>query len=195
MGTAALLAFPLSTASGSHRTEAATGRSQDEAFHGFYAATARPLWAYLRAASGNRAVADDLLQESYLRLLTADLRHEEDSGRRAYLYRIAGNLLKDHWRRERRRPTAAPLLDDEGAAEPVAGVDASTAGNAQLDVQRALARLAPRDRQLLWLAHVEGASHREVAAALGLAAASVRVLLFRARRRLAAQLGVGGEWR
>jgi RNA polymerase sigma-70 factor (ECF subfamily) len=58
-----------------------------------------------------------------------------------------------------------------------------------MDVQRALAKLALRDRQLLWLAHVEGASHREVAAALGLGVASVRVLLFRARRRLAAHLG------
>jgi RNA polymerase sigma-70 factor, ECF subfamily len=181
--TAAVLAFPLST------TRAATGRSQDEAFHSFYAATARPLWAYLRAASGNRAVADDLLQESYLRILTADLRHEGESGRRAYLYRIAGNLLKDHWRREKRRPTAGPLVDEEHAADSTARTPPSTAGDAQLDVQRALARLAPRDRQLLWLAHVEGASHREVAAALGLAVASVRVLLFRARRRLAAQLG------
>jgi RNA polymerase sigma-70 factor (ECF subfamily) len=191
--TAAVLAFPLSIASGSHRTAATTGRSQDEAFHGFYASTARPLWAYLRAASGDRAIADDLLQESYLRMLTADLHHGGESGRRAYLYRVAGNLLKDHWRRERRRPTGAPLADDD-AVEPSGSTDASAAGDAQLDVQRALARLGPRDRQLLWLAHVEGASHREVAAALGLAAASVRVLLFRARRRLAAQLA-GGEGR
>ena len=43
--------------------------------------------------------------------------------------------------------------------------------------------------------HVEGASHREVAHALGLAVASVRVLLFRARRRLAAQLGAAGSAR
>ena len=189
MERAAVLAFPLSTA------RATTGRSRDEAFHSFYAATARPLWAYLRAASGDRAVADDLLQESYLRMLTADFRDEGESGRRAYLYRIAGNLLKDHWRRERRRPTPAPLVDEEGGAEPAVATGSSTAGDAQLDVQRALARLAPRDRQLLWLAHVEGASHREVAVALGLAAASVRVLLFRARRRLAAQLGAAGASR
>jgi len=191
MESAAVLAFPLPA------SRAATGWPRDEAFHGFYAATARPLWAYLRAACGSGAVADDLLQESYLRLLTADLRHEEDGGRRAYLYRIAGNLLRDHWRRERRRPTAAPLADMDGAVESgvAAPASAATAGDAQLDVQRALARLGQRDRQLLWLAHVEGASHREVAHALGLAVASVRVLLFRARRRLAAQLGAAGSAR
>jgi RNA polymerase sigma-70 factor, ECF subfamily len=191
MESAAVLAFPLPAA------RAAAGWPRDEAFHGFYAATARPLWAYLRAACGSGAVADDLLQESYLRLLTADLHYEEDGGRRAYLYRIAGNLLRDHWRRERRRPTPAPLADMDGAVESGAAAPASAveAGDAQLDVQRALARLGPRDRQLLWLAHVEGASHREVAHALGLAVASVRVLLFRARRRLAAQLGAAGSAR
>ncbi len=192
MASAAVLALPL------RATRAATGWPRDEAFHSFYAATARPLWAYLRAACGSGAVADDLLQESYLRLLTADLRYEEDGGRRAYLYRIAGNLLRDHWRRERRRPTGAPLVDDmDGAVESCVAAPASAAatGDARLDVQRALARLGPRDRQLLWLAHVEGASHREVAHALGLAVASVRVLLFRARRRLAAQLGAAGSAR
>lgn len=188
METAAVLAFPLPATSASARTEAATGRSQDEAFLSFYAATARPLWAYLRASCGDRAVADDLLQESYLRILTVDLRHEGESGRRAYLYRIAGNLLHDHWRRERRRPSTAPPIDEEATVH-TSHDNAATAGDAQMDVQRALARLAPRDRQLLWLAHVEGASHREVAAALGLGVASVRVLLFRARRRLAAHLG------
>jgi RNA polymerase sigma-70 factor (ECF subfamily) len=192
VATAAVLAFPLRVAS-SARTDAATGWSQEEAFRSFYAATARPLWAYLRASCGDGAVADDLLQESYLRLLTVDLRHEGESGQRAYLYRIAGNLLRDHWRRERRRPTAAPLIDDDHPRDT--GTNrAAASGDAQMDVQRALAKLAPRDRQLLWLAHVEGATHREVARALGLAAASVRVLLFRARRRLAAQLG-GAEAR
>ena len=188
METAAVLAFPLSGISGSARTAPATGWSQDEAFLSFYAATARPLWAYLRASCGDRAVADDLLQESYLRMLTVDLRHEGESGQRAYLYRIAGNLLHDHWRRERRRPSTAPLIDDD-TTDHASHRNAATAGDAQMDVQRALSKLALRDRQLLWLAHVEGASHREVAQALGLAVASVRVLLFRARRRLAAQLG------
>jgi RNA polymerase sigma-70 factor (ECF subfamily) len=132
-------------------------------------------------------LADDLLQESYLRLLSADLGHEGESGRRAYLYQIASNLLRDHWRRQRRRPEPAPL-EDEGFA---VAAPALAPSSARVDVQRALARLTPRDRQLLWLAHVEGSTHREVAKALGLGAASVRVLLFRARRRLAALLGDG----
>jgi RNA polymerase sigma-70 factor (ECF subfamily) len=55
-----------------------------------------------------------------------------------------------------------------------------------------MAELSPRDRQMLWLAYVEGASHREIAKALGLRAASIRSMLFRARQRLAEQLKARG---
>jgi RNA polymerase sigma-70 factor (ECF subfamily) len=49
----------------------------------------------------------------------------------------------------------------------------------------ALARMRPRDRQILWLAHAEGYSHREIAEITGLASASIRLMLFRARRKIA----------
>ena len=55
-----------------------------------------------------------------------------------------------------------------------------------------MADLSPRDRQMLWLAYVEGSSHTEIAAALGLRTASIRSMLFRARQRLAAQLAAKG---
>ena len=53
------------------------------------------------------------------------------------------------------------------------------------DLSRAMRRLRPRERALLWLAYAEGSSHREIARMLGVKAASVKVLMFRARRRLA----------
>ena len=67
--------------------------------------------------------------------------------------------------------------------------------NLQIDVRRSMDLLKPRERELLWLAYVEGMSHAEIAAATGLGAMSVRLLLFRARRRAAALLGAGGESR
>jgi RNA polymerase sigma-70 factor (ECF subfamily) len=45
--------------------------------------------------------------------------------------------------------------------------------------------MRPRERQLLWLAYAEGYSHREIASITGLASASIRLLLFRARRKIA----------
>ena len=53
------------------------------------------------------------------------------------------------------------------------------------DLRRAMSRLKPRERELLWLAYAQGSSHREIAACLGLRTGSVKLLLFRARRRLA----------
>jgi RNA polymerase sigma-70 factor (ECF subfamily) len=45
--------------------------------------------------------------------------------------------------------------------------------------------MRPRDRQILWLAHAEGYSHLEIAQITGLGSASIRLLLFRARRKIA----------
>jgi len=61
------------------------------------------------------------------------------------------------------------------------------------DLRRALGRLSARERELLWLAYAEGSSHREIADTLGLRAHGIRVLLFRARRKLAALLRGSGD--
>src|SRR5262249_34893401 len=71
--------------------------NQDD-FRVFYGRTNRPLWAYLLRVSGRRDVADDLLQESYCRLLAARLPEMDAAESRSYLFRIATNLLHDRWR-------------------------------------------------------------------------------------------------
>jgi RNA polymerase sigma-70 factor (ECF subfamily) len=55
--------------------------------------------------------------------------------------------------------------------------------DSRLDVQAAMRQLKPRERELLWLAYVEGMSHAEIAAATGLGAMSIRILLYRARQK------------
>src|SRR5277367_1867757 len=71
----------------------------NDAFAQFYERTARSLWAYLARVSGDPALADDLMQESYVRLLCAPRADEGEIVCRRYLFRIATNLLRDHWRR------------------------------------------------------------------------------------------------
>ena len=61
----------------------------------------------------------------------------------------------------------------------------------RLDVRRAMATLGTRERAMLLLAYVQGASHREIASVLGVEVASVKTMLLRARRRLAGLLGRG----
>ena len=156
----------------------------EDAFRAFYDRTARPAWAYLYRATGDAALADDLLQETYYRLLRGRAVFDSEEHRVHYLFRIAANLLADT---HRRRPPEHVALSEEVRRED-AGPDPARAIEQQTDVARALATLAPRDRDMLWLAYADGASHAEIASQLGVARPSVKTMLFRARRRLAARL-------
>jgi RNA polymerase sigma-70 factor, ECF subfamily len=154
-----------------------------DAFGAFYSRSARPLWAYLARVSADPALADDLMQESFVRFLCASRPElslaEGEVAARRYLFRIATNLLRDHWR----RPVSASI--EELPEEFLAASNRSGQTDSQAILGPALAQMRPRERQLLWLAHAEGYSHREIAQITGLGSASIRLLLFRARRKIA----------
>jgi RNA polymerase sigma-70 factor, ECF subfamily len=165
----------------------------DEAFHMdedtfrvFYDRTARSLWAYLSRTTGDARLADDLVQETYYRFLRAAGTHDSDAHRRNYLFRIATNLVHDHRRHRRADRVQMSEALDSIDRRPDADIAAGTAR--RLDLARAMARLKPRERDLLWLAYAHGSSHQEIADTLGLKRASIKLLLFRARRRLAGLL-------
>jgi RNA polymerase sigma-70 factor, ECF subfamily len=149
----------------------------EAAFLEFYARTAGPLMGYLTRLTGDASAAEDALQESYLRLLGAARVPEDDDHRRHYLFRIATNLVRDRFRRAK-HATLVPLDERQAATgAPACGDEAG--------VWTAMRQLSPRDRELLVLAYVEGFTHAEIAAITGLMPASLKPLLFRARRRLA----------
>jgi len=151
----------------------------EQTFRVFYESTARPLWSYLSRILGNATLAEDLVQESYFRFLRATLKSDDAGYQKAYLFRIATNLARDHWRRLPRQEQGDADLEQVPA-------DDRTAEHVQQrsDLGRVLGRLKPRERELLWLAYVEGASHKEIAEVLGLRAPSVRLMLFRARQKM-----------
>jgi RNA polymerase sigma-70 factor (ECF subfamily) len=167
--------------------EAQVGFVMDEdAFRAFYERTSRGVWAYLARVTGDRQIADDLLQETFYRFLRAAASHESEAHRRHSLYRIATNLARDARRRNllrNLRGTTGEDIESLAAADNHAG-----AAERRTDFARAMSRLKPRERAMLWLAYGEGASHREIAEALGLRPASLKPLLFRARQKMAALL-------
>jgi RNA polymerase sigma-70 factor (ECF subfamily) len=156
----------------------------EDAFRGFYERTARSVWGYLARIGGDRQLADDLLQETYYRFYRAGATYESEAHRRNALYCIATNVARDASRR-RRRAELVPLPE----ADDLTG-DEHTAARAEgrTDLARAMEHLRPVQREMLWLAYAQGSSHDEIAAILGLKSASIRLLLFRARRKLAALL-------
>ena len=159
----------------------------EDTFRAFYDRTARPVWAYLARITGDRSLADDLLQETYYRFLRAERSFTSDSHRRNYLYRIATNLAHDR-HRQTRSTVAVPVPGEHERSALTDGHDAAADAERRTDLDRAMAQLKPRERELLWLAYAHGSSHEEIADSLGLRKASIKMLLFRARRRLAAIL-------
>jgi len=154
-----------------------TGLCMDEsAFRMLYEQTAAPLFRYLLAMTRARDVAEDVLQETYCRFLTSRPSEMNGPQVRSYLFRIATNLLRDRWRRSK---------EDQQSADPIETASPPLYLERALGVRQAFERLKPRERQLLWLAYVEGSNHQEIANCTGIGSASIRILLFRARHKLA----------
>jgi RNA polymerase sigma-70 factor (ECF subfamily) len=121
------------------------------------------------------------MQETYYRFLRASMHYESDAHRRNSLFHIATNLVRD----ARRRVTPMQLF--ESADFPALQEDGDHAQRTErrTDLERAMAHLKPRERMLLWLAYAQGESHKDIATTMGLQTGSIKLLLFRARRKLA----------
>ena len=152
-------------------------RPMDEAkFEVFYRKTAGRLWSYIFRMTGNAATADDLLQKTFFRFLRSNPSIADEDHLRHYVFKTATNLVFDHFRELKRHR--------QGDAELAVPQFQSDRSDLRHDMMRVFAELKPQERALLWLAHVEGSSHDEIADALSVKSKSVRVMLFRARKRL-----------
>lgn len=148
----------------------------ESAFRLLYEATCQPLRAYLLHLCRRPDVADDILQETWCRYLLHRRNDMDESQTRSYLFRIATNLVHDRARSG--MDAAIPEVLERGTTPNL---------ETRLDIRSTLRQLKPRERELLWLAYVEGMNHEEIATTTGLRPLSVRILLFRARHK-AAQL-------
>ena len=150
-----------------------------ERFLTLYRATSAGLRRYLLRLTRSPDDAEDLLQESYIRLLTTEVPVMEPPALKSYLYRMATNLARDGYRREerQRRLMTAWTHRESGRQEAT-----QTNHEQSSHLESLLGKMKPRERELLWLAYVEGFQHREIAEILGLKTESIRPLLFRARQ-------------
>ncbi|HEX6179149.1 MAG TPA: RNA polymerase sigma factor [Thermoanaerobaculia bacterium] len=165
----------------------------EDEFRSFYERTARPLWSYLSRITGDRQKADDLLQEAYYRFYRAGAKYESEAHRRNSLFHIATNLVRDAARRSRHyEEVSLEQKSEEGLAPKSMTGSPEDHASVRTDVARAMKKLEPMQREILWLAYAQGESHEEIARIVGVRPISVRTLLFRARKKLAAVLR-GGE--
>ena len=151
----------------------------EQRFEIFYRRTASGLWSYLYRMTGDAAAADDLLQKSFFRFLRANPALESEEHMRRWMFRTATNLALDHFREAKRERTRT-----EETIRGEAGTHMESREVLRHDMMKVFTELKPQERALLWLAHVEEANHADIGDALGLGTKSVKVMLFRARKRL-----------
>lgn len=136
------------------------------------------LFRYLHRLTGDPDVAEDIAQEAFVRLLSQNL---PDAEARPWLFAVAMNLVRDRARKTERRQRLLSAVPTGPTPDP--RPDEVTERREQIEaVQSALARIAPRDKQLL-LMREEGFTYEEMARAVGVAPSSIGTLIARALRR------------
>lgn len=141
---------------------------------------------------GAREDAEDLAQETFLRLARQRFRSDQEHNVRAWLYRVATNLAYNLLRGEARRTQRQDRFTRQATPAAPDPAEAALRGDEQAAVRRALASLAERQAQLLLLRHA-GLSYRELAEALGVAPGSVGALLARAEAAFEKAYRVTGQ--
>ncbi len=161
------------------------------AFDALFRRWAAPLLRYLERMIGDAPVAEELLQEAFLRVHRARERYEPQAKFSTWLYQIGTNLALNELRRPRRRDPHRSL-DAEDAPPLPAGSprsdDVVHARRVSEAVEQELAALPEKQRAALWLSAVEGLSYADVAQALDVTPKAVKALVHRARVTLAEKL-------
>ena len=152
-----------------------------EAFATLYHAHAGRVFALCLRMSADRARATDLAQDVFVRLWERLPQFRFESALGTWLHRLAVNTILESMRSELRRSARVTAVDDDVLHDVPAG-DAPM--DVRIDLERALPHLPDGPRQVFVLHVLEGVPTEEIAALIGLAPATVRVHLHRARRHL-----------
>ena len=161
------------------------------AFESLVRRYADPLLGFLVRTTNDRAAAEDLFQETFLRVHQKAGSFRPGARFKSWLYAIAAHLAVDRHRRRARAPTLSldageedRLIDHlpDSAPGPAQAADAA---DQRAQVRAAVETLSPRQRTTLELAYFEGLSYPEVAAAMGCTVGTVKTQVSRALHILA----------
>lgn len=158
-------------------------------FENAAAELASPLLRYLERLAGNRATAEDLLQETLIKIARALPEFEGRSSVKTWAFSIASRVATDYFRRPENR---ALIVDVEAAGEPAdrdAEVDDRLIFDEMSGCVREVIDSLPEDHRIALVLHdLEGQTAAEIAAISGCSLATAKIRIHRARRRLKAAL-------
>jgi RNA polymerase sigma-70 factor (ECF subfamily) len=156
-------------------------RGDGDAFDKIYAHFRAPVFGFLARLSGRRDLAEELLQETFVRLAGRARELREDTRLGAWLFTVARNLHVSNVRMDALDAARADRAALEDAARPPTPYEEAAAGETQLALERALAALAPSYREVLLLVAVERMEPAEAAQVIGISPDALRQRLSRAR--------------
>jgi RNA polymerase sigma-70 factor (ECF subfamily) len=162
----------------------------------------RPIYNYLLRMTQNQAEAEDLTQETFIRVHRSLPSFRGEASLSTWIYRIATNVSLDHFRRNatRQAKTALSLEETESEGEWIVDAAASppeqVAAQSEMSdcVQRFIQGLPPSYRTVMVLHDLQGLKNREIADVLDCSLDTVKIRLHRARKRLRASLNAGCDF-
>jgi RNA polymerase sigma factor (sigma-70 family) len=164
-------------------------RRDPDAVRALYKEYGRSVYAVALGVLGRQDLAEEAAQQTFVKAWKAADRIDVDRDPGPWLATIARRAAIDIHRREARRPTTAldtVASDDRALISLPPDVDAL---DAAWQVRRAIAALSPDEATVVRLQHLEGMTHAEIAAQLGIALGTVKSRSHRAHRRLLRNLG------
>jgi RNA polymerase sigma-70 factor (ECF subfamily) len=164
-----------------------------EAFEAIYAGFRAGLARYLRALARDGALADDLLQETFLQLHRVRHTYQPPRPVRPWLYAIARHVFLMHRRAAYRRGRHEAVAEDALPEVPVRP-EIESLGDRDA-VEKALEKVPAERREPLVLHHVLGMSFREVAAVMGISEGAAKVRAHRALAEIREAMGISGGGR
>ncbi len=165
-----------------------------EAFETLVDAYASRVYGFVYRLTGSRDDADDLLQETFLRVVRTIDKYQHDGRFDAWLFRIATNLVRDRFRRSQRTPARTTVDEPSRIGRESSGVqaladDRGSPPHARIELadeidrlQDALAQISPAEREVIMLRHFSGLSFKDLARLLDV---PIGTALARAHRGLA----------
>lgn len=153
------------------------------AFEQIYNMLAQELYSYICAQCRNETAAEDILANVFMKAWRSIKRYHTGSDRfRRWIFTIARNEVRDHWRvSQRTLPFFDMGLTDGSDGQPGSAPDPE---DARREVARAMATLTEAQRQVVLLRYFSNKSHEEIAGIMGKREGAVRALLLRALRRM-----------
>ena len=154
---------------------------EKEIFKQLYQKYRKELYLYLYSLCKNESLAEDLLQETFLKALLS--LPDDHTNMRAWLYLVARNLFFNYYHREKEKVPLeeAEQLPDTGTQEALDGI---LKEEKKKILYRAMNSLERRKREILLMQYFGGLSQKEIAAILKITPENVRVLSYRAKREL-----------